>query len=349
MSPQEKSSGEPSNALDVTKSYKVIERVISQGYDLIGISLHGARYVLRTLSSAEETEVRVRSSLSGTAAHRYAWTMAYSTLSIAGVDCLRMRSEDVLQDLLQHYLLMPSAVFSKVYEAALDLTLRQDEASSLFGGYLYTSQSRFMWESFRSSGGRWGVLYPDAGTSLLREMWVRGNVLIDQEDASKAQWDVALFLASAQNPKGAKDSSTRLKSSRETQETERKELALYGSRENRDLILDVVRGEQEHWTSDLATREDILGELDRQMRGEKDKHDLFVEEYFRKQAELYAARKAAQDAAQEAARLKAREKRGERFQGSRQATEAELAALGLGSSVVTVHGKRVLGAKGPGR
>lgn len=339
----------PLDALDVTKAYKIIERVISQGHDLVGLSLKGCSYVLRTLSSAEETEVQVRAGMDSLLAHRYAWTMAYSTLSIAGVDCLRIRDEDVLQELYRHYLAMPSATFSKMYEAALDLTIRQDTASTLFGGYLYTPQSRFMWESFRSSGGRWGVASPGAGTSLLRELWVRGNVMLDQEDASKSQWDVAMFLASAQNPKGAKDSATRLKSGRELQEAERKELARYGSRENRDLILDVVRGEQEHWTSELSTREDILGELDRQMRGEKDKHDLFVEEYFRKQAELYVARKAAQDAAKEAARLKARETRGERFQGSRQATEAELRALGMGSPVVTVRGKRILGAKGPGR
>lgn len=337
------------DAVDVAKSYKIIERVISHGHDYLGVRIGCGEYVLRTLSSQEEAEVRIRADMSSRPSIRYAWTMAYSTMSLCGVDCLRVRDESVLQDLFSHYMAMPSALFSRLYEAALDLTIRQDAASAMFGGYLYTPQSRFMWESFRSSGGRWGVLCPGAGTTILRELWVRGNVILDQEEASKSQWDVAMFLASAQNPKGAKDSATRMKSSREIMETERKELARYGSRENRDSILNIVRGEQEHWTSDLATREDILGELDRQMRGEKDKHDLFVEEYFRKQAELFAARKAAQDAAREEARKKARDKRGERFQGTRQATEQELRALGVGNPVAVVKGKRVLGAKGPGR
>ena len=180
------------------------------------------------------------------------------------------------------------------------------------------------------------------GTSLAGEAWARGNRMLDIEEDSLPQWDHTFYVASTQSPKGAKESSTRLKNRHDMMREERESLVMYGSMENRDNVLKIRRKNGETpWTSPLTTGKDLVDELNRQMRGEKDKHDLFVAEYFRKRAVEAAEHRASELAKQEEHRKWLRENKKIKLEGQREATQEENDRLN-GMSNVSVRGKRVL-------
>ena len=330
--------------LDVQKSYAVLDRVVTHGFDYVGVQLCGHRYVLKTLSSSEEEAVRVQS-FGLRAVGRIPLMLAYGTYMLDGVDQVQWRTKETLDALLDHYVTLPYVLTCHLHDALHSLSKRLDEAYSLFQGYLFSGAGRSRWHAFKTSGGRWGTNTAHlgvVGTSLAGEAWARGNRMLDLEEASIPQWDHTFYVASTQNPKGAKESATRLKNRQDMMHEEREALTMYGSFENRDTVLKIRRKSgEEPWTSPLTTGNDLVAELNRQIRGERDRHDLFVAEYFRRQAVEAAARMAAELVKQEEHRKWLRENRQIKLEGQREATQEENDRLN-GRSNVTVKGKRVL-------
>lgn len=335
---ESKKDKRPKEILDVSKAYAILDRAILQGFDYIGVSIGGHQFVLKTLTLEEEDAVRIRAFGVGNRSLAAAWLLVYGTHSIDGQEYLGRRSEEVLRELYEFYIQMPAHMVSDLYTPLMKLTKRLDKATSLYQGYLYSTMSRMRWTAFKYSAANWGTYKTSAGTSLIRELWVRGNSLLDVEESEEKAWDHSIFVASAFNPKGIKDASVRRKSRRELVDEERAEAAKYGSLENRDATLNIIRGIKEQWSAPLKTQQDVVDELHRQIRGEKDKHDLFVEQYFN----AVAARKKA-EAEIEAARLAEVRKlrlaqKVEVFEGSREATPEELAQAGI---VAKKHAKKV--------
>ena len=317
--------------LDTRKAYAILDRLVSYGYDYLGVTLRGHNYVLKTLTTEEEAAIRARTFGAPNRAFSIAWMMAYCTLYLDGLDMVASRNEDVLQMLYGHYCSAPSSTVSELYGVVVKLTHRADLATTLYQGYLFSGVSRMKWVTFKNSGGTWGVSRAHAaiGSPTLREVWSRGNHLLDVEDSDTRDWDRTTFAASAFNPKGVKDTITKMKTQRKMVADDREELVQYGSFGNRDVILGLLEEDDERWTAPLRTQQDIIEELERQMTGVKDRHDLFVEKYNREMAELAAAAKAEEMARIVAVRRKRQEEQYMQFEGQREATDEELSRLGL--------------------
>lgn len=332
-----------SSAVDVDKSYHILDRAVSSGFDYIGVELLGHKYVLKTLTSLEEEAIRIRSYGSGSHGS-ICWVLSFGTYMVDGKDYLSNRwTTDNLDTLYALYSGMPYILVTALHSALLDLSRRLDQAYNMFQGYMFSQGSRSRWITFSKSHGKWGLdmrLDSTIGTSIAREYWVRGNSALDSEEEASPGWDQALFLASAQNPKGAKESASKKDGRKKMIDEERETLSRYGSLANRDIILKIVK--HERWTAPLATQQDILDELFRQMRGERDKHDLFVNEYMVKQAERRAAAENVREAEAAEYRRKLRESRAPREEGQREASAEEVEALFGGKNAIKVTGKRVL-------
>ncbi len=317
--------------LDTRQAYAILDRIVTYGYDYLGISLRGHNYVLKTLTTEEEDAIRSRTFGAPNRAFSIAWMMAYCTLYLDGIDMAAIRDEDTLHMLYGHYCLVPASTVAELYGVAVKLTHRADLATTLYQGYLFSGVSRMKWITFKDSGGNWGVgkSHSVVGSPTMREVWSRGNHMLDVEETDSREWDRTTFMASAFNPKGVKDTITKMKSQRKMVADDREELIQYGSFGNRDVILGLLEEDEERWTAPLRTQQDIIEELERQMTGVKDRHDLFVEKYDREMAELAAARKAEEMARIMAVRRKRQEEQYMQFEGQREATDEELSRLGL--------------------
>lgn len=319
-------------ALNTSKAYSVLDRVVTYGYDYVGVRIGGVRYILKTLTREEEELVRLHTFDRGHSPEALLWTLAYGTLSLEGKDLLESRGMSTLEALRAHYSGISSIFTKELYSTLVALSMRVEGALTLFQGYMFSPESRTKWKSFLHSGGRWGVsnfVGRDVGSHFVREMWARANAMLDREDKEEAAWDHTMFAASAYNPKGVKDASVRRQGTRKVREADREELVRYGSMSNRDAHLELQRKEEVVWHAPLVTQQDIIDELHRQVRGEKDRHDLFVEAYFKKVAEESAAATAARETARLAKMLQKEQAGHVRFEGQREATAEELSRAGI--------------------
>jgi hypothetical protein len=116
------------------------------------------------------------------------------------------------------------------------------------------------------------------------------NKNLDEEEAYAKDFNLALIVASAYNGKGAKSMSRTFEAHRKELDELREEIAKYGYDKRRETEEKKIA---DGWSAPLRTKEDLVKELYREMSGDKDKHDLFIERWMQQQ----------KDAAEEAKRL----------------------------------------------
>jgi hypothetical protein len=147
-------------------------------------------------------------------------------------------------------------------------------------GFCYTSESRKKWKALRGLSpcseevtGIQGTSY--IGLNIFQEDWMYLNRVLDEEEDYNREFSSALFIASASNPKGAKHTRNQHDSHIKNIEDRRKKLAETG-------YIDVKNWSDSGWAAPVDTAEELVAELDRQMKGMKDRHDRFIEEHLKR-------------------------------------------------------------------
>jgi uncharacterized protein YxjI len=114
---------------------------------------------------------------------------------------------------------------------------------------------------------------------------------------------------------------------------ERDILAKYGSLAHRDFIEGIQLKSKDIWAASLATGKDLVNELHRQMMGEKDRHDLFMEKSLSDlRQKMEDAKSKADEDLKKARALRAE---GPQFSGSFALTDEDMRRLKKGD--VSVH------------
>lgn len=288
-------------AVDPRKSYDILENLVVQGFDALGLRLGGASFVFKTMSPREE-KVMMYATHGGKGIPKDVF-LAWSTFMINGENVLCSRPK-VLPTLTSFYAGLPSPVADQLVDEVISLQFRAQKAASLLGGFCVSQRSRSLWESIGTqvnSTRHTGIEGTESlGLNAVQELWVPYNKALDNEEHSKDEMRRAFFIASAMNPKGVDKAANTAESKEKSKAEQREMLARFGSLANRETILDIRRPEQEGWASKLSTNAEMLRELERQMRGEKDRHDLFVESFFKKKAEEAAEAEAVAEAERKA-------------------------------------------------
>ena len=161
------------------------------------------------------------------------------------------------------------------------------EATNYLEGFSYTDKSRKMWKIIRGVPN--GDVYTGIqGTSALgvnnhQENWVMINRFLDKEEEYDKDFSLAVLVASASNPKGSKQVRNHYDANKKGLESKRKRLAIMGRRDHKEWT-------PQGWSVPVDTTEDLLEELDRQMDGKKDKHDVFMEQYYQELRDRSAKR-----------------------------------------------------------
>jgi hypothetical protein len=115
------------------------------------------------------------------------------------------------------------------------------------------------------------------GMTIHQENWVRINKFLDAEEEYNKDYSMAIMIASASNSKGARHSQGVHDSHIKSSEERRQKLADLGSMDNVKKIWT-----PDGWAVSTDTAEELVAELERQMSGQMDKHDIFMDNYFKK-------------------------------------------------------------------
>lgn len=267
--------------METSEAYRVLTKVTDQGYYAVGVRTCGLSFVLKTLTSKEESSLRYHV-VGQTMAHYRLYRLAYATLMIEGVEAVNDRPNSV-QELFDLYMKLPSdsvALLDSTFDTVQQYYWR---ACRFLQGYCYDYPSRLRWQtrknlSVTGISSAPGIL-SITGVPYVLEAWALTNSNLDKEEEAARSLSNAMLIASATNPKGVKSMSSTLETERKTKQADREEMVKYGSFDERDRALGIISANKEQWTAPLVTAKDMVMELERQMHGEKDRHDLFIESY----------------------------------------------------------------------
>jgi hypothetical protein len=316
--------------MKVEEAYKCLEDIIMVGFLSSTFNINGKQIALKTLNELEYRNIEYYTPTRREDEHTI-YRLVFSTFMVDGYNTLVNRDKKV-KELYCMYQELPVVLFSKLVEKVKSIHNRYLASLKYLEGFSYTNTSRYLWKSLNQNSLASEKLTGIEGTGSLginsvQNNWVAINKKLDSEEDYERDFNLSVLVASAMNSKGARGISR----SYEAQKTELKEL--------RDKIAeygyDEIRYEKERsldeWSKPIKSRQDIVRELEKQVKGEKDKHDLFIEEWIEKQKKLAEEAKKSVEEKQVQYRKKMENIDPTKIEGSRIATPEEIEGLSKGS------------------
>lgn len=257
------------------KRYQDLEHLLYKGFIPFKVQVNGLNLVLKTVNDIEYEKIKLMSGLENDPQYVTYFNINYLFYSIFMIDganvlCKREENYSNFIDVLKQF---PSCFFKSFFPILENLTSRQNNCIIQVEQYSYENESRYNWEFKKnlilSSTQHTSIPGTDLlGINQFQKYWAILNIREDNKNKFKENYSLAKFLASFQDPKALRKIE-QMDKNREEEEDKRKErVRVMGTEE-----------EIKHLSNPADTREGIVESLEKQMRGEKDEHDLFIEEY----------------------------------------------------------------------
>ena len=290
--------------MKIEKAYKNIEDIITCGFLYRGIYYDNNIIILKTISDKEYRLLPLYVAQESVDAIIY--RLAFSTLMINGFNVLMDRNENI-PELFNFYNSLSVVSLNNLVENSNKIYNEYLESLEFLEGFCYTEKSRVLWKVLSgrdviNSGSYYGILGSESlGLNTAQESWIVINKQLDVEDDYNTQFRLSLMITSAFSGKGAQTIERSYEAHKKELEELREEIAKYGQDKKRVIA---KQHENNGWASALKSREDIVRELNREMSGNKDKHDMFVDSWIKKQRDAAEEAKKAAEEKQKAFRKK---------------------------------------------
>lgn len=214
------------------------------------------------------------------------YKLALSTFMINGNNTLNDRINNI-PELYDMYKKIPYRILSRLNEELDKLYTEYLESLDYFEGFCYTDRSKYLWRVLNNNNPVDSDYFGICGTKILglnsiQENWIIINQKLDDESEYEQQFHLSVLVASSFNPKGARSISRDFEVKKQELDDTRSVIAEYGYDKKRQE----EERKQAKWTAPLRTREDLVRELNRQMQGEKDNHDLFMIKWIEQQKKI---------------------------------------------------------------
>jgi hypothetical protein len=282
--------------MDKNEAYLALSDLIYKGFLTAEMDFDGKLFVFKTMNDKELELVKMYSGRSDRPDYLTRFNnyfLLYSLFMIEDKNILLNR-EVYLNEVTEFFKSLPSVLSGKVIASLNGLRKTAYDSLRYLEGFTYTSTSRNAWKALNNLS----PVSPDftgiPGTSQLgmnvhQESWVMINKSLDDEENYNQNFYLALMVASSSNPKGARHIRNQHETQTKNMADRRKKLAELGSIEDAKK-----QWSPEGWAVPTDTAEELVAELERQISGVKDRHDVFIEDYMKKMRD--EAQKRAQQA-----------------------------------------------------
>jgi hypothetical protein len=266
--------------MDVKEAYKLIDSIVAKGFLSEKISVGGHSFVLKNITDKEYgllKDIYPDEKSSETFLRK----LCYCIVFLDDINFL-VRRKGGFFDVTSLLRKFPEPAIRRLLKAVNALNEVYIEAIDFLEGFCYTPRSRYLWrvldpynrDAFTGIEGSNIV-----GLNSVQENWIAINKKLDEEEDYGKQFNMALMITSSNNHKSAKKISRNYDFHKKELDELRQEIAKYGY--NKRRVEEQQRKAQ--WTPPINSREDLVRELYKQMRGEKDRHDIFIEQWIEKQ------------------------------------------------------------------
>lgn len=265
------------------EAYGALSDLIFRGFLTTELVLNGKSFIFKTVNDREFSIMKAYAGHPDKPDYNTRFNTLFIVHSLFLIDGENILSErrNQLSKLCDLFTAMPDVLFKKFFIEMNTVRSLSFEVLKYLEGFSYTDHSRRSWKTLCG-----GVPCDEAFTGIVgtkemglnahQESWIQINRMLDEEALYNRELSNALLIASATNPKGTRKIRSQHDATTQAAEDRRKQLAEIGYKET------TGRWSPEGWAAPVDTVEELLDELNRQMNGVKDKHDLFIEDYLKK-------------------------------------------------------------------
>jgi hypothetical protein len=270
--------------MEKKEAYTALSDLIYKGFLTAELDLDGKLFVFKTVNEKEFDLIKMFSGKPTRPDYLSRFNnyfILYSLLMIEDKNILINR-EKYSEEVTQFFQTIPTALSKKIINSLNDLRQVSYSALRYLEGFTYTSQSRNTWKALNGLSPTSSEFTGIPGTNQMgmnvhQESWVMINRFLDSEEDYSQKFYLALMVASSSNSKGARHIRNQHETQTKNTEDRRKKLAEMGSLDDAKK-----RWSPEGWATSVDTAEELVAELERQVSGVKDRHDIFMENYFKK-------------------------------------------------------------------
>lgn len=288
--------------MKVAEAYENLERIITYGFLSVRLSFKGHDLLIKNISDKEYQQMLMFCSDKDSLKINL-FNLAYCTISIDGVNLLENRNDNI-RDTVKFYKQASALFIVKVIDAINELNYTYLDSLNFLEGFSYSPRSRYLWSVLNpyDRSTFTGIRGLDViGINSVVENWVSINKRLDDEQEYGRSLNNTVLIVGASNYKSAKMLSKNYENHTQELNELREEICKYGY--DRKRIAENEK-KREDWTAPLDSREDLVRELYRQMTGDKDKHDLYIDKWIANQKERAERAQASVREKQEAFRKK---------------------------------------------
>jgi hypothetical protein len=276
------------------RDFTRLRELLLKGFLTAPITLGSVPIVLKSLNQQEHDMVDLQSfDPSKDWTFHAGYVLAYATIFINHVNVLPVRNE-VIVELAETYQGLPKPILSKLLAILNHMGKQSRSALQLVQPFCYGPESRQLWYMLRDQPLCSETVTGIQGTGVLglnihQKLWSYFNLIEDEEVTYLREYGLAKFMVSPHAPKDVQKMDSKDRQKIENRDKRRQ--ALYQGKE--------ILGENNEIRISDESAEDLLRQMERDVRGEKDFHDMVIENhkravregYLRRQAEILEHRK----------------------------------------------------------
>ena len=256
------------------KKYFFLEDLLFKGFIPLKVKIDNINFVFKTINEEEYSRINLMSGFEDDPKYKFNYYLSYlwlSTYMINGHNILYQR-EELYDTLTEFFKSLPTSLLHKLMKALDGLMKKANEQIAIVQSYSYETESRYFWafkKNQLNNKASTGISGSDLlGLNHFQKYWIFLNSIEDLKEDFDIKYGLAKFVASSTNPKGIKKLENLDRLKREEEKKRRERIRLTGTPDEKKYI-----------SGPTETAEDLVKELDKQMRGEKDEHDRIIEEY----------------------------------------------------------------------
>lgn len=318
--------------MDKSQGYGALEDLVWKGFLLGGVRFKDHLLTFKTINEKEFSMIRtLAGSLSMKENDRFTnYFLVFSLFAVDGEPVLHRRF-NLIPDLVRFFDDAPWELTVAITNHLKKMRDTSFESVQFLEGFTYTNRSRSAWRHIKPHLPNEETLTGIPGTSNMglnvhQENWIYLNSILDEEELYEHDFNMSMLIASASNPKGAKQIRNQHDGQLKNVEDRRKHLAEHGRAE--------ARKNADGWAAPTETTEELLAELNRQMEGVKDKHDIYIERHLSKMRE--AAEQRAKEAEERIRRIREGTENATIVSSQRPVTEEDISRMRSNKGVDTV-------------
>jgi len=258
--------------------YKDLEDLLFLGFIPYQARIGDIDFVFKSVSDLEYRKTSLMSGVKDDPLYNSKFHHNYlyhSIFMVNGVSILNTRENDY-PEIVSLTKGSPSHLIRMIFDILDNLAERVSACVNLVEPYVYENESRYHWLSKRNtvlnSYEHTGIMGTETlGLNQFQKYWSVLNIREDDKESFEEKYSLAKFLASFTDPKAVRKMEAQDKQKKEEEEKKRERIKIIGT-----------EAEKEKYMDPTASREGIIEELEKQMRGERDDHDKAIEAHERR-------------------------------------------------------------------